>query len=266
VQKCRNVVNVLLQQAEVAVDIEGVDLGRAGKISIIQVCMQSTKGRRKESRVYLFDITRMGEKAFSKGRLRELMQSPSVCKLIFDARADNDALHHLYDARMCNCFDLQVQYAFKHSDPSDPYLKGLEKCLATSDILNAVQSKTMSELKQKGRELFVPQLGGSFAVWEQRPLHPELLEYAAVDVKYMIQMKEKNEQEEFNAEISRITQERIHHATSNESSQSSGGLRDFSLPTQTYIAPKHSKLEKLACRGPKLRGRQWHRARITSAA
>ena len=75
--------------------------------------------------VFLFDITEMGADAFDKGRLRELLQSKVVTKVIFDGRSDNDALHHLFHAGMPNVFDLQIQFASHQDDPSDRYVKGL---------------------------------------------------------------------------------------------------------------------------------------------
>ena len=38
--------------------------------------------------------------------------------------------------------------------------------------------------KEAGKRLFAPELGGSFAVFEVRPLAPALVKYCAYDVKY----------------------------------------------------------------------------------
>ena len=62
--------------------------------------------------VFLFDITKMGAVAFDdrSGRpsLRTLLESPSVLKVIFDGRADADALWHLYGVYLSPVYCLQV--------------------------------------------------------------------------------------------------------------------------------------------------------------
>jgi len=194
VKICQTVVEHLLTKDKIAVDFEGVALCRTGRLSIIQVAARShtIKGGLGDHRdlVFLFDITKMGASAFDKGRMRDLLQSSSVLKVIFDGRADNDALHHLFCAGMKNTFDLQIQFAFTHSSQSDQYLKGLEHCLLyKGQYLCPTDETQLREVKQRGKKLFAPDLGGSFGEWEKRPLHQHLLEYAATDVKHMLNLK-----------------------------------------------------------------------------
>jgi exonuclease 3'-5' domain-containing protein 1 len=42
----------------------------------------------------------------------------------------------------------------------------------------------MKRIKRVGRELFVPELGGSFEVFKQRPLDARVLQYCGLDVYF----------------------------------------------------------------------------------
>ena len=111
-----SVVEELLEGEAVAVDIEGVNLCRDGRISIIQVCDA-------QGRVFLFDITKMGSDAFidwpGRPSLRALFENPHLMKVIFDGRADADALWYIFGVQMCNVYCLQVS-AFPNSPRSGP--------------------------------------------------------------------------------------------------------------------------------------------------
>lgn len=47
------------------------------------------------------------------------------------------------------------------------------------------------DTKSSGVYLFAPEKGGRYEVWEERPLVPELIEYAASDIRYMFEMKDR---------------------------------------------------------------------------
>ena len=80
--------------------------------SIHQVCDVS-------GNVFLFDITKMGNSAFEdfegmdRPTLKTLLECPNLLKVIFDGRADADALWHLYNVYMAPVYCLQVWRAQK---------------------------------------------------------------------------------------------------------------------------------------------------------
>ena len=49
----------------------------------------------------------MGARAFEEGRLRELLESTRVLKLVFDCRGDSDALYHQRSVKLRNVYDVQ---------------------------------------------------------------------------------------------------------------------------------------------------------------
>jgi len=76
---CVTLVQQLSREPEIAIDIEGVNLSRTGKISLVQIA--DNKGN-----VYLFDIAHLGATAFREGGLARLLEDHAVLKVIFDGR------------------------------------------------------------------------------------------------------------------------------------------------------------------------------------
>jgi exonuclease 3'-5' domain-containing protein 1 len=224
---CVAAIHKLVNEHEIAIDIEGVNLCRSGRISIIQIA--NTKGH-----IYLFDITKLGRRAFHEGGLEFLLHSHQVLKVIFDGRADNDALFHQYNVTMKNIYDLQVLHTLKFSNEHDEYLKGLERCLEEAAALIPIspgELERMQKIKRKGRSLF----SRSNEIWDRRPVHPDLLLYAANDVKYMLPMKEawlRDCPATLNLSVEQITQDRIYRTIHAEAPVQGSHMarRDFELP------------------------------------
>jgi len=184
-EACRSAVDALLEEEEIAVDLEGVDLGRSpGRVCILQVCGS-------DGTTYLFDITTLQESAFDSG-LRELLESQSVRKVFYDVRADADALLHNHGVRMQSTYDLQVLFhAVFFPEGRATYLKGFKTALEMyAQLAMPPDAFTMlKETKEVGHRLFDPVLGGTYEVWDQRPLLPVLVRYCATDVEHLLKMK-----------------------------------------------------------------------------
>lgn len=199
---CRSAVEQLLKGTEIAIDIEGANLCRNGSISLIQICTI-------EGHVFLFDITTLRKDAFDHGKLQSLLENTTVQKVLFDGRADNDALYHLYKVKMERVYDLQILYTIKFSGNTDPYLKSLAKCLNVSGVVDWATAQRLNALKKRGKKLYAPELGGSYAVWDNRPLCGDLIKYAAADVKYLLAMKKKWSTESIDKRVEQLAKERI---------------------------------------------------------
>ena len=78
IDQCRSWTDQCLSRSQLSMDVEGVDLCRSGPISIIQIGLDSD--------VLLFDIITLGQDAFSRGGLKDLLESERVCKVIYDGR------------------------------------------------------------------------------------------------------------------------------------------------------------------------------------
>lgn len=61
-------------------------------------------------------------------------------------------------------------------------VNGLKRVLATH--VPACQREQVSGIKQRGLHLFAPELGGSYAVFQQRPLSKDIVDYCCADVAF----------------------------------------------------------------------------------
>jgi exonuclease 3'-5' domain-containing protein 1 len=115
-----------------------------------------------------------------------VLESRNVEKIMFDPRADADALFHLHGTHLRNVIDIQILYCrFRDRTNKDRFLKGLKLALqeyATLKRWDGQYREQLEATKQKGLLLFAPELGGSYQVWCNRPLSIELIEYACLDV------------------------------------------------------------------------------------
>eukprot|EP00392_Amoebophrya_sp_AT5.2_P014041 g14177.t1 len=173
------------QKLAIAIDIEGDELCRDGNICLIQACNE-------QSPVYLFDVSVLGTTLFEECGMRELLEAEDLLKVVFDGRADNDALWHIHKVRSRNLYDIQVLYHLK--------------------------------LKEAGSKLYVSE------GWGKRPLHPMLLEYAACDVRYLLGMRDLWGQDA--KMVVRLTEKRIEQAIFGKTTPRGQHMmeRDFVIP------------------------------------
>ncbi|CBZ29580.1 hypothetical protein, unknown function [Leishmania mexicana MHOM/GT/2001/U1103] len=156
----------------IALDLEGRSLGRMGSICIITLATYST--------VYIIDVVMLGPEALRAGSpLKGVLESRDIMKLMFDGRADCDALFFLYCVRLQNVCDLQISSCFALF-PTSPRLPGMKSVFLALGLFTDEDTG----IKNAGRRLFNPLCGGSFDRWEERPLTDVLVQYCAVDVKY----------------------------------------------------------------------------------
>jgi len=249
--ECRHITAQMLGHTNLAIDVEGVELCRTGRISLILICPAS-------GQVFLFDICALGQAAFEAGGLRDVLESERICKVIFDGRADADALYHLHRVQIRRAYDLQVHHSLRYSRTGDRYVKGLQKCLDDSGLVPFADKARIQRIKEGGKRLFARDLGGRPEVWTQRPLPNLLIEYAAVDVRYLIGIKELWSGSS-TAVVFRVTRDRLQGAISATAPAKGDhmSVRDFSLGLNARF------LGRAAVEAPRCHtcGRQGHIAR-----
>lgn len=172
--------------ASIAVDIEGVRLCREGKVSIVQLLKEGG------DTIWLLDVTTLGNIAFEhedgEGRsIKKILESADIVKLFYDVRNDADALYNLFDIDMRNVLDLQMLELARRKSHKKP-AKLLES-LARSIETYVRPPLRWKETKEEGIKLFSPGQGGTYAVFEERPLDPRILEYCAQDVSLLHQLE-----------------------------------------------------------------------------
>ncbi|KAJ8122917.1 hypothetical protein ONZ43_g1008 [Nemania bipapillata] len=165
------------------IDLEGVNLSRHGTISILQIYVSTTR------RTYLIDVATLGEKAFSTpgvhtpDTLTSMLQSPLIPKVFFDVRNDSDALFSRYGIRLEGVHDIQLlELASRWGKKT--HIKGLQSCMDDLPMTKA-EREGWDRAKEKGKELFRPEKGGSYEVFNQRPLRNDIIKYCVQDVQYL---------------------------------------------------------------------------------
>jgi hypothetical protein len=185
---------------EVALDLEGVALGRLGRMSTLQLCaangsLSSARGsslskRRQsaaEATVFVIDVATLGDAAFSaETGLRSLLEGDAT-KLFWDVRADAAALFHQFDVRINPETVIDVQLLATVEAINEKRMLNLPSLGGTFNaavsVLAFSEKQQMQRVREDARKLYAPECGGSYDAWLARPLSPLLLEYAA-DVRF----------------------------------------------------------------------------------
>ncbi|XP_066923817.1 piRNA biogenesis protein EXD1-like [Clytia hemisphaerica] len=182
----REVCDRLKGSKEIAVDCEGVDLGRDGKLTLIQLMAG-------EDTVILIDVLVLGESAFKYG-LKEILESKEIVKLMFDCRNDSVSLWYEYGVKVTNVLDMQLlEYMVRaqagHQFPSarrsthwhKPRVRGLD---ATTDKYVRFDDKLSIGISdvRRVKERATVLMRAEKTVWRYRPLTEGFVRYAALDV------------------------------------------------------------------------------------
>jgi exonuclease 3'-5' domain-containing protein 1 len=165
------------------IDLEGENLSREGTISILQLYLRPKKA------TYLIDIFKLREQAFTtlsgNGRtFRQILEDARVPKVIFDVRNDSDALHTHYGVQLAGIQDLQLMELATRNF-SRRHVNGLARCIERDASLSFEENRKWKTCKDKGVHLFAPERGGSYKVFNDRPLREEIREYCVQDVHFL---------------------------------------------------------------------------------
>lgn len=173
-----------------AIDCEGVNLGRKGSLCLIQIATAK--------HIFIFDITASGSKMFENG-LKTILEnssnsvdsspaSPSRARTMIwhDCRQDSDALFHLFNVRLGRVFDAQTAHAILLQARGVPAPE-LELFPIGLNALLLKYAGTQNQYKEAVREM----LKAEPRLWEKRPLSDVLIQYAAHDVCHLYEVYQK---------------------------------------------------------------------------
>lgn len=177
----------------VAVDFEGRKLNREGELCLVQIALHGNW-----KLVYVVDVVTLGANGLTaiatpKGlSIKSLFESQDYMKVWFDTRNDVDALYHQFGILPKNMFDLQLSEVVdrRRKGYTVSYVYGLGRVLRDSPKLTERQKDFADIVGTQGKALFEPTCGGRYEAFQERPLHPTLLVYAAHDVRYMFTLHE----------------------------------------------------------------------------
>eukprot|EP00921_Rhytidocystis_pertsovi_P013650 GHVQ01022144.1.p1 GENE.GHVQ01022144.1~~GHVQ01022144.1.p1 ORF type:complete len:537 (+),score=77.35 GHVQ01022144.1:108-1718(+) len=154
----------------VAVDSEGLQLGRFGKLCVLQICVGRT--------VLVCDALQPSVvEAF-----RPLLTSPAITKVCHDCREDNSALYHQYGLSMKNVFDTQVAHTQVLAAQRELlYQSSMVELLR--DYISVVDNKMNLSVKEM--------MSKDPCLWLNRPLSQDLARYAIFGVMHLPQLMAK---------------------------------------------------------------------------
>ncbi|KAG8991739.1 hypothetical protein FRB94_003584 [Tulasnella sp. JGI-2019a] len=176
-------------------DLEGHDLCRDGRISLISVFAEPLK------KTFLIDVQVLGELAFttssttSENRtLQSLLQDASIPKVLFDCRNDTDALYNIYKVDMKGVIDLQLMELATRKGHKR-FVNGLARTIRDYAELSPedleIWTNTKTSVKAKFFNNYDLEEGVeplTESAFDQRPLPSELLRYSVQDVTLLPQL------------------------------------------------------------------------------
>ncbi|KAH6673378.1 domain-containing protein 1 [Halenospora varia] len=161
------------------VDLEGINLGRNGTISILSIHVLPL------STTYLIDVqTLQGStfNTFASNRttttLKSILESPTIPKVFFDVRNDSDALFALYRISLDGVKDLQLMELASRTY-SQTFLAGLGKCIENDGPFSPQAKQSWRERKSAFAT------GNQYYRFSTRPLTPQAISYCAQDVAFL---------------------------------------------------------------------------------
>jgi exonuclease 3'-5' domain-containing protein 1 len=178
------------------VDLEGVDLGREGSVSIFTLSIDTGEPT---MQVYLIDIHTLGNKAFetadSRGvTFKNILQDEKIIKVFFDVRNDSDALFRHFNVALQGVEDVQLmESATRKTSASRRLLNGLKTCIE-KNVLVSLDKKTSAgwkQTKEKGKQLFETEDGGAEGIFNQRPICAGIISYCVGDVQYLPELRRR---------------------------------------------------------------------------
>lgn len=164
--------------------IEDTSVPLHGQLTLLQVALQSGEA-------FAIDLLELGSQAFDLG-LRDLLQNPSIIKVVHDFRQDEDALWHQFRVRVQGLFDCQMCDILirRLQGLRTTYVQGGAKLMATHGIeLVSVPGygPVTQEMKLRIHERF----SQDRHLWIRRPLPFEMVQYAKADVLPLSQLYQK---------------------------------------------------------------------------
>ena len=156
---------VLRSSSVLALDCEGVDLGRLGKTCLVQV---STR-----SRCFLFDVHEASATDDIVVELRSILENEAIVKVIHDCRQDADALFHHFHIRLVNvhdtqCWDKVLNYQRRNLNST---------LMAFGLTPHVIRDRSVYATKP--------------AFWADRPLTPMMIEWATGDVECLFALYDR---------------------------------------------------------------------------
>jgi len=137
-----------------------------------------------DAHIHLIDVHTLGAQAFatpgSQAKpLKHMLEDEQIVKVFFDARNDSDALNAHFNVALKGVEDVQLmQSAARDKTSKRRTVLGRAKCVQK----HCSAADEWQAAKSLGEKLLKPELGGSYQVFDRRPIPADVVAYCAGDV------------------------------------------------------------------------------------
>ncbi|PVH95797.1 hypothetical protein DM02DRAFT_645114 [Periconia macrospinosa] len=166
-------------------DLEGINLCRYGSISILQIFLLPL------DTTYLVDVHTLGAAVFTTPgvtnpgiTLQAILESQNITKAFFDVRNDSDALYSHFGINLAGICDIQLMELATRFGPKR-VVNGLARCIDRDAPMTFQEKRQSIAVKEAGKKLFAPERGGSYEVFNHRPMAPAMMLYCKQDVQIL---------------------------------------------------------------------------------
>ncbi|ORY03126.1 hypothetical protein BCR34DRAFT_617855 [Clohesyomyces aquaticus] len=176
------------------IDLEGVALSRSGTLSIFTLLTDRGTPNRE---VCLIDVHTLGAQAFEAAgengkTLKDILQDENIPKVFFDVRNDSDALFAHFGVALKGVEDVPLmESATRETTVSRKFVTSLSKCIEKNVVMSPSAKASWQLAKTRGERMFRRELGGSYEVFNQRPIPKDIISYCAGDVQYLPELRQR---------------------------------------------------------------------------
>ncbi|XP_063388564.1 egalitarian protein homolog [Cydia fagiglandana] len=177
VRECATLIDSIMNpkrttKSIVSFDCEGINLGLKGVLTLCQIATINGE-------VYILDIMACPGMVV-EGKIKDLLESENVIKIIHDCRNDSVNLHNQFEITLKNVFDTQAAHAvLQLQQQCVPVYKVKNLSLnALCELYNAPMNPMKEQLKNVYRR--------DQRYWARRPLSKDMIIYAASDVLSLV--------------------------------------------------------------------------------
>lgn len=113
--------------------------------------------------------------------------------IFFDVHNDSDALFAHFSVALQGVEDVQLMKgATMRTTASRKFLTGLARCVKKNVfMLGGSDLASWKQVKEKGERLFKAEHGGSYEVFNKRPIPEDIVSYCVGDVQYLPELRHR---------------------------------------------------------------------------
>ena len=139
---------------------------------------------------YLFAVSRLDETAFNttgshKKSLKQVLESHSIIKGLWDARNDSAGLFRCFGIVIDGVEDIQLLICEATHFQEDRSRPRLDVAIGALCPMSTEVRWRMYDTKASIKRMWKPELGGSFAAFSECPLDPKIIAYYVSDTYFL---------------------------------------------------------------------------------